>query len=67
MVLPVSMNGCIICSPSVLVLYPYPTLVVHFISRHTLHLQIRTHSMHAASLDLKAVSKMDGCPDIPRG
>jgi len=41
-VLPVSMNGYIICSLSVLVLYP--TLVVRSITRPTLHPQTRTHS-----------------------
>ncbi len=55
MVLPVSMNRCIICSLSVLVLYP--TLVVRSISRHTLYLQPRTHSspthVHSMDMDLK--------------
>jgi hypothetical protein len=46
MVFPVSMNGCIICSLSVLVLYP--TLVVRSISRHTLYLQTRTHTSRNA-------------------
>lgn len=55
MVLPVSMNRCIICFLSVLILYP--TLVVRSISRHTLYLQPRTHSspthVHLMDMDLK--------------
>jgi hypothetical protein len=53
MVFPVSMNGCIICCLSVLVLYP--TLVVRSIGRHTLYLQTRTYTspMHVHTMKLK--------------
>jgi hypothetical protein len=40
MVLPVTLTGCIIGSLPVLLLYP--TLVVRFIIRHTLHLPTGT-------------------------
>jgi hypothetical protein len=62
-VLPVSMNWCIIRSLSVLVLYP--TLVVRSIGRHTLYLQTRTHSspIHVHSMELKVGRR---CPDVPR-
>lgn len=42
MVFPVSMNGCVICSLPVLVLYQ--TLVVRSIGRHTLYLETRAPS-----------------------
>lgn len=41
MVLPVTLTGCIIDSLPVLLLYP--TLVIRFIIRHTLHLPTGTH------------------------
>lgn len=55
MVFPVSMNGCIICSLPVLVLYP--TLVVRSSGRHTLYLQTRTHSSPMHVHTMKAMSR----------
>ena len=56
MVFPVSMNGCIICSLSVLVLYP--TLVVRSISYHTLYLD--SYALHSSPMHvhrMKAISR----------
>lgn len=61
MVFPVSMNGCIICSLSVLVLYP--TLVVRSIGRHTLYLETRT-SPNACAYNESEI-KDQGSPCCP--
>jgi hypothetical protein len=62
MVFPVSMNGCVICSLSVLVLYP--TLVVRSIGRHTLYLQTRTHSSPNACAYNEAEAKSREVVDV---
>jgi len=57
------MNGYIICSLSVLVLYP--TLVVRSITRPTLHPQIRTHSFPNAMLNANGTMDLKAGPKGP--